>query len=315
MYKKALALLLIFSTPVFAQTSQPAQDESVKKAEAETPSEDAESANFISLHAGLHFTTQYFARGLLQENKGVIAQPWIELRMHLYQTNGPISDVFLFAKSWNSFHSGPSGTGSNLSNSPSAWYETQLTAGLGVQAFRVLTVSGGYNIQISPNDRFNTVEELFVRGDLQDKRLWGLTGEVGPVSWEFDGIRLYGLFAWETDGQRDNGDNRGVYSEVGIKPGITLHPCDNFTASLSVPVSVGFNVFEYHEVQNKGDAPFAFFTLGFEGEVPLKWIPSRYGEWSLYGAVTWYNLGQNVSKFNNRNNDELVGSGGLRFNY
>ena len=325
-YFTSLMLLLAFACPVVAQTSQPTEPESqmegdpdpsdeAKSDETEAKVADANEEGFITLHAGVDFTTQYFRNGIFQENKGVIAQPHIELQMHLYRSNGPISDIYLFARSWNSFHSGPTGTSSNLSNSPAAWYETQLTAGMGVELFRVLQVSGGYTAQVSPNDRFDTVEELFIRGDLADKRLWNLDGEIGPIGWEFDGIRLYGFFVWETDGQRDGGVNRGVYAEVGAKPGVTLHPCDDFTVSLSVPVRVGFNVFEYQEVQNKGDAPFGFFTLGFEGEVPLKWIPSRYGEWSLYGAMHWLHLGQNAARFNNRNNDEIIATGGVRFNY
>jgi hypothetical protein len=330
MLKKALTLLLLFSAPIFAQETRPAKDLDAKvvaESEADPDSEDGSTWNrdseFITLRAGLDMTSQYFFRGILQENQGVVGQPWAELQLHFYRSESLISDVYLFSRSWNSFHSGPSGTESKLSHSPAAWYETQLTVGLGIEAFDVFTVSGGYSIQISPNDRFTTVEELFLRGDLDDKKLWNLRGELGSLKWEFNGLQLYGMFAWETDGQRDGVDNggkftginRGVYSEVGAKPGVTLRPCDAFTISLSVPISVGFNVFEYHEVPHKGDAPFGFFTLGFEGEVPLKAIPERFGAVSLYGAVNWYNLGQNVSKFNNGHNDEVVVSGGMRFSY
>jgi hypothetical protein len=317
MLKNVLTIFLLFATPAFAQTSRPVEAEEAKteeKAEEQTE-ETARDPDFITLRAGVDLTTQYFSRGILQENQGAIGQPWIELRAHLYQGNGPISDVFLLGRNWNSFHSGPTGTGGADSSSPASWFETKATFGLGVQFFKVLTVSGGYTISFSPNDRFETTEEMFVWGELADKELWNLKGEVGFLKWEFDGIRLQGGFVWETDGQRNPGVNDGVYAEIGAKPGVTLHPCEDFTARLSVPVVVGFNVFEYYETPGKGDAPFGFFSLGFEGEVPLKWISSRWGEWSIYGSITWYNLGQNVAHFNGDHNDEVIGGGGLRFSY
>lgn len=342
MLQKILPIILLLATPIFAQDSRPASEDPpgsgvsaiwsggsggyylefspdplVDELEGgDSVEDDFVEKDFITLKGGLNLTTQYFARGMLQENQGVISQPWIELQMHLYQDPSVLSDVYLFVRSWNSFHSGPSGTGDlTKSQSPASWFETQFTFGLGIQAFQVFTISGGYNVQISPNRRFDTVEELYLRGDIADKRLWDLKGGLGGLKWEFDGARVYGFFAWETDGQRDGGDNRGVYAEVGANPGITLRPCDDFTFSLSVPFSVGFNVFEYQEVPFKGDAPFGFFKLGAEGAIPLQWISSKYGQWSLYGGVHWYNLGQNASRFNKRHNDEVVTAGGLRFNY
>ena len=319
MFKKSILILFLMISPALAQDPQPATPQPAEAKPAEVQDEESPKDTqdgFITLDAGIHFTTHYLMRGIPQEDKGVIGQPWIELQMHLYRGNGFITDMYLYGRSWNSFHSGPTGTEDNSTSDRSSWYETQFTAGGGLEFFHVLTVSGGYTFRHSPNDSFVTSEELFVRGTIQDKRLWNLSGDVGGWKLEFEGVRPHGMFAWETSKQRDNGLNRGVYAEVGAEPGLTLSPSEHFSFSLSVPFAVGFNVFEYYEVQNKGDAPFGYFRLGFRGTVPLKFIPDNYGQWSLYGGLDWYKLGQNVANgFNDGENDELIGSGGLVFHY
>ena len=308
MFRNSILLTLLLALPVMAEdpTSQPA---------AETQHEcvgcAAKELDFVSLEFGGQLTTAYYARGILQENQGVIGQPWAEIQLHLFQKDF-VSDIYVFARTWNSFHSGPSGSESNFSSSPASWYESSFSAGLGVKLCNALTVSGGYTINFSPNDRFDTIEELFLRGDLDDRFLWkGFDNEYI----QFDGIRPYGLFAWESDGQRDAGRNRGVYAEVGINPGITLTPDPEFTARISAPITVGLNIFEYYETPNKGDAPYGFTNVGLRGELPLGWIPSKYGEWTLFVQGTWYHLDQNLSKLNSEDNTGLIASGGLTFNY
>jgi hypothetical protein len=324
--KKLLFILLLFTNPVFGQDSRPVDPVIKVQPDQEDKTDDAETnEGWVHLQAGVNFTTHYFSRGNLQENQGVIGQPWVRGELHLYKDPGNwVSDVHAFTGVWNSLHDGPTGTESVESNNPHSWYETKFTAGLSVEIRDVVAFSGGYELTISPNDRFEPIEELFVRGDLSDKSLWDLKGDW----WEFDGLRLYGLFAWETFGQRDVGTERGVYAEVGIKPGITITkipgfgsdepfwtPPEGWVIKVSLPLSVGFNVDDYYEVQGKGDAPFGFMDLGLEAELPLPCINPRYGQWSLYVSGHWIYLDQNLSKFNNGEKNEIIGAGGVRLSY
>lgn len=312
--KKFLLILLLFASPVYGQESRPTETETTETINKQ----DAEAdEGWVKLRAGVDFSTHYFARGNLQENQGVIAQPWARGELHLWRDPGSwVSDVHLFVGTWNSLHDGPTGSGSKESGNPHTWYENKFTAGLSVELKDVIVLSGGYELTTSPNDAFEVIEELFVRADLQDKSLWNLKGDW----WEFDGIRLYGLFAWETFGQRDVGQKRGVYAEVGIRPGMTLTklPLDvleDWSVKVSLPLTVGFNIDEYYEVQGKGDSPFGFMDLGLDVELPLACINPRYGQWSLYVAGHWLYLDQNLSKFNGGEKNELLGSGGIRFSY
>lgn len=319
MYRNAFLLTLLLALPVAAQDAEESATEVTKATSAEGAEEGEvsefttpEKTDFITLRFDGQMATKYYFRGIRQEDQGVIGQPEVEIQLHLFQKSF-VSDVYLFGRSWNSFHSGPTGSSSNGSNSPGSWYETRFTAGMGIKFCNTFTVSGGYTFYDSPNSRFNTVEELFIHGAVDDGKLW--KSILSDPNVEFKGFRPYGLIAWETSGQRDNGRNRGVYAEVGINPGFTFKPNKEFQFSVSAPVSVGLNIFEYYEVPQKGDAPYGFTNVGLRGELPIGWLPKKFGSLTLYVQGNWYHLDQNLTRFNSRENDELVGSGGIRFEY
>jgi hypothetical protein len=311
--KLLLPLFLLISVPAFGQTSRPTETEETEVENKETEAETEEK--YIVLRAGLDMTTHYFARGNLRENQRVIGQPWVEAQLHLWKDKGAwLSDVYGFARSWNSFHTGPTGGQSLTAESPRGWYESEFSAGLALEFFSTVTISGGWAINLSPNDSFETIEEAFLRGSVSDKHLWDWQGE----HWEFDGFRLFGGFAWETNGQRDEGFNKGVYAEIGIQPGVTLKGWSTFpdwTLKVSIPVKVGFNLFEYYEVPNEGDNAFGYSDVGIDVELPLPCVPGRWGNWSLYIAGHWLHLDNNLAQFNGGENNELIGSGGVRFSY
>lgn len=321
--KKFLLIFMLFVSPAFGQDSRPIGDVPPVEQDLEQDEEVVQEAEtnegWIKLRVGVDFTTHYFNRGVMQENQGVITQPWAVGELHLYKDPGNwVSDVYLFAGVWNSFHDGPTGSSSKGKDNPHTWYENRVTVGAGIEIKDVFVFSGGYNLSSSPNGSFDVVEEVFFRGDLKDKTLWDLKGD----GWEFDGIRPHGIFAWETFGQRDVGTKRGSYAEIGIRPGLTIK--DLFTGDgepsgwdlkISVPFLVGFSVNEYYEVQGKGDTAFGFMDLGLDGELPLACINPRYGHWSLYAAGHWIHLDQNSARFNKGHKNEIIGSGGIRFSY
>jgi len=60
----------------------------------------------ISGELGLDFTSQYFFRGIRQENQGVIAQPWINLGMNVYEGEDTLRNLNVVFGQWNSLHDG-----------------------------------------------------------------------------------------------------------------------------------------------------------------------------------------------------------------
>ena len=105
----------------------------------------------------LDLTNAYFFRGILNERDGLIAQPWAELYVSLYSAeDGAIRNVTLGAGVWTSIHSEET----LAADSPESVYETDLYPLLSVGFANGLTLTTTYYFYTSPNDAFDTVEEL-----------------------------------------------------------------------------------------------------------------------------------------------------------
>ena len=63
----------------------------------------------VSVRTGVEFPTHYFFRGILQEDHGFIAQPFLEATVKAYEGSAPLNSVSVTGGIWNSFHSGPTG--------------------------------------------------------------------------------------------------------------------------------------------------------------------------------------------------------------
>lgn len=77
---------------------------------------------FVSGSMGVDFTTAYFFRGIVQENQGVISQPWVELGYNLHSADEGLKSVDLVFGVWNSLHDGPTGGAGGI------WYESDFYA-------------------------------------------------------------------------------------------------------------------------------------------------------------------------------------------
>jgi len=314
MSKRFMVLLLFLFFPTFALADD-------QETPADTTEISDEENQFLHLELGATLTNQYFFRGLLQENQGVIGQPRAEVKLSLY-SNDWLTDVRAVTGTWNSFHSGPTGTQSNA-DTPAAWYENRFHVGAEIDILNHITLSGGYIIYTSPNDSLETIQELYVKLAVDDYYIWHdltpdeLLERGETVIWH--GAQPYGLMAFEAEGQRDNGLNNGVYTEVGIRPAWTLNP--GLVFKVTLPIRIGFSVDQYYEVpvSNPGKLPqddaFGFTDVGLEGELPIPCISGNYGQLSLHLAGHWFYLGQHTAARNNENKHEIIASGGLRFNY
>ena len=69
------------------------------------PATHAEGHNTgkISFSAGVDFTTEYYFRGIIQEDQGLISQPWMEASIAINEKLGLTFGI------WNSFHDNHTG--------------------------------------------------------------------------------------------------------------------------------------------------------------------------------------------------------------
>src|SRR5688572_30215363 len=121
------------------------------------PAPVAASPKVVSGEMGFRFTSQYFFRGILQENQGIIAQPWLELGYGLYEGNDTVKNLGLTFGFWNSLHDGPTGSGGS---GQSMWYESDFYIGLSADVGERLTVGMTYTSYYGANGVRPNVQEL-----------------------------------------------------------------------------------------------------------------------------------------------------------
>ncbi len=254
---------------------------------------------------GADFASQYFFRGIVQENQGLILQPWVKLGYRLYDGNEALHDVDLMFGSWNSVHDGPTG-GSNGN-----WYESDFYVDLAARSGERFAFAARYTAYTNPNNffrnyadanpglpqrGFRAVEELSLTLDFDDRALL--------VDGLRSGLQPHATVAFELNGQRDNGNDRGVYAEIGVAPWIALDDENGAGLRLSFPVKAGFSLFGYYESQNQaagGDELFGFLDMAAALSSPLSWLPKGMGPWHGEAALHWILLGNNLEQ---RNNDD-----------
>jgi hypothetical protein len=261
-------------------TGLPAQDDGGGPPAAAT-SVAAPPAHPFRGTLGVDVATQYFFRGILQEDRGVIAQPSLEVEKPLLEDGtGLLRSSALTFGMWHSLHSGPTGTRGGTD----AWYEADFYAG--VTASRSAASLGvTYTAYASPNGRFDTVQEVAVALGYDDGAAWG-----GGV---FTGLRPAATVAFELNGQADAGRDLGTYLELALCPGLSFegrrprprapraaprpHPAVvPAPFGLSLPITLGLSLGDYYE-RDGLDEPFGYLDVGLAAAFSL---PARLSDWS-----------------------------------
>jgi len=255
----------------------------------------------LSVSAGLDVTTAYFFRGLLRERHGLIVQPSAEIRTTLYRAgeyevgkDGPVSSVGLVLGTWNSIHS-QSDTGT--------FHETDAYGGVSFGLFDTLDLAFSYVAYVSPDDSFDTIQELDVTLALDDVE-W-----LGPLA-----LRPQVTLAHEFDG-RAFGPERGTYLQLGIQPSFELLPGDRYPVSLILPVVAGFSVGDYYETFAHHDEIWGFTSVGAVTSVPLAFLGETHGVWSASLGAHVYTFNDNLETINDDDDPWVVGMAGLSVAY
>ena len=282
----------------------------------ETHEHEKVNSGALTLSGGVDFTNAYYFRGIGQENQGFILQPYATLTMLL------TDNLNISFGTWNSFHGGPTGDdaapGSTQANGSDmqSWYESDFIVGINA-TFDKFSASLTYTAYASPNDSFNTVQEIAIRVGYDDTGLL-------PVK-----LSPYALIAFETSDDADAGNSAfgvlgtssGIYLELGIAPGFTLIDSKTMPVSVSFPIAAGFSLDDYYEaVQAAGldDEFYGYLSLGVNFTMPLAFIPAKFGSWSLVVGGSVLFLGDTTDTLNGvgGNDDvEFIGKVGLSFAY
>ncbi len=263
----------------------------------------------VSVSGGVDFVTQYWFRGMAQENQGFISQPWIDVAINL----GPfgLDNVDVYGGFWGSIHSGTGSSPANPSPGASGFetdlFEADFYAGVSIGLPANFALDVAYVTLTSPAFGGIFADEVDITLAYDDAELWG----EGPLP-GWTGLQPYVMVAIETQGGSDVGVEQGTYLEIGIAPGFTAVQSETYPIDISVPMTAGFSIEDYYET-NAGsgiddDDAFGFFDIGLEASMPLSFMPAEVGSWSVYAGVHAIFLGNSTQEISGPNNFNIVGA-------
>jgi hypothetical protein len=298
----AVTALAMHAAPARAQPTTPTPTPPPTPAEApapaDAPGEPVGSA--IGVQLNLDFTTGYFYRGIVQEDSGLIVQPAARVTVNLLESEALKLDAFVGA--WNSFHGQKTGSRTHGDFSE-YWYEADLLGGVTLTRGK-LALTTSYTFLTSPNDAFETVQELGFTLALDDSEWLG--------AWA---MKPYATLAFETGADASDGadSDTGTYLELGIGPGFSFD-AGKTPVTITFPASVGLSLSDYYQDSAGDDETFGFAQIGVRASVPLG-EPGRYGAWTLGGGVALLLLGDHTSDYNAGDDAEVIATVGVQGNF
>src|SRR5688572_25320765 len=206
----------------------------------------------MTFSGGIDFLNAYMFRGLRQEDSGLVMWPSGDVGVELASGTGAVERVSVNFGTWNSLHTGPTGSDSA---SGKLWYEGDFYAALGLAFDGGVTFGTTYTAYTSPNNTFTSVKEIAFKVSLTDGGVAGFA------------LAPYALVALEMDtspgvGQADGGLEAGTYLEVGVTPQLATT-----VATIALPIKVGLSLDDYYELAGV-DHTFGFLTIGAVATVP-----------------------------------------------
>lgn len=271
----SLALAGLVSVPAMAQDGAAGPPSGAPAAPPE-----ATAPKRLTVTTGMDFTSAYFFRGIRQHSGGTIAQPYFDLGIAVAE------GVTVNVGNWDSVHSSaPAGN----------WYESDYYAGVTFTAGK-LKPGLLYTSYTSPADSFATVKELAGVFAVDD------SASAFPLS-------PRAVLAFElSDAQADGGAGKGVYLELGVKPGIKLAP----KATLLIPVKAGLSLKDYYEGP-LGNDRFGYFDTGVQLSVPA--ASGKGGSLEIHGGIDFQWLGDNMKLLNEGDGVKPIGLIGFTYTY
>jgi hypothetical protein len=291
-----VGMVVLASAPAFAQ-------------EAKDPNPGA-----LTLTGSTDFLNQYMFRGIRQNGSGIAVWPAVDLGIAAYSGEGGLKSVGINFGTWNSLHSGDTGSDSEDSGLGCAcgklWYESDFYATLGLGFGGGTSFSTTYTAYTSPNNGFTTVKEIMFKLAIDDSAKLG-KGALKPY------FAIAQEFGTEPGvGQADGGENAGTYMEIGVSPGYS-----GSKASIGFPIKVGFSLSDYYELNASTtatpvfvDNKFGFFSIAGIVTVPLGGTTS-FGAWNIHGGVEYQALGTTTEALNGGESNQIIGSFGIGFSY
>ena len=273
-----------------------------------TMAQEGPNTGALSFSGGVDFVSAYYFRGYLQENAGLIVQPFFGASAKLVESDDVT--IGLSLSTWNSIHSvhseGDAETGFSDGGGAGAWYENDVYASLPI-SFGDFTVTPTYYLYQYPNGAFESVQEVALTVAYDDSDLW--EGKL------YDGFKLspYITAAYEFD---DGNGSEDGYLELGISPGYTFN-AGSVEIPLTFPITLGMSFDDYYTDADGDNEILGYLQAGVQTSIALgSYIPSKYGAWSLnLGGYYQYLFADSAEIVNNDSQHVWWGKVGISFAY
>jgi hypothetical protein len=232
----------------------------------------------------LDLSNAYYFRGILQERDGVVAQPWAELYLSLFQSEtGPIRDITVGAGVWASVHD----ENTLATHSPAPWYETDVYPLISLGLPGGISLTTIYYFYTSPNGAFSTEQEL------NFKLAWDDSETLGRFA-----LAPWVNFAIETH-RTALGDRAGEGVQLGISPTLFTLENDCFPLEVALPVELGLSIDDYYEkVDGSNNEGFGYLSWALAARLPLSFVPASYGSWAFTATGKGYYFGDSLADVN-----------------
>lgn len=228
----------------------------------------------ITLGITLDVVSQYFFRGIEQQDSGLIFQPGAEIGIAV--TDG----VSAYIGVWESFHSVPT---PGAPTGPKSWYEQDVFAGLTIDLTEIVALDLNYTGYFSPSDSFSDIHEFGFTLAFEDESWMG-------EDWSFD---PYVMVAFEV---QDNGGTEDTYLELGGEFGFDLDDEGDITAA--VPIVVGLSLDDYYTDATGDNEVFGYASVALLVTTSMsnligseEWV----GGWDITVGVTVLFLNDDVA--------------------
>lgn len=259
---------------------------------------------------GVTFTSEYISRGLVEQDKGVIGQPYLDIYLKLY--SGDPNSMFINSVSaqlsfWSDIGSNlytantaiglPEGavqhtTPHTHADAVPSWFEFDWDPGISVSFGQHFTLLTQYFEFDSPAGDFSTARSIDAALSYSDSYLWANVPVLGAGNFAINPhfTVLYELGAPGEAGLQPG----GWYYELGVAPSFTIMPKATYPITLSIPATVGLGDDHGFYAGNT----FGYFSVGPTLSVPLAFIPSCLGSWTVSASYLYYYEGTTVRAFN-----------------
>jgi hypothetical protein len=212
------------------------------------PRARAEEESRFSAMAQIDLSNAYIFRGIMQEKRGLIAQPWGEVYANLYSSeSGFLRDITAGVGVWLSIHSQET----LAANQPTSVYEADYYPLVSIDFAGGVNLLTIYYFYDSPNGAWGeAVQELNLKLSWDDSELTRLSPWVNVAVETFS---------------TSLGSRSGSAVQLGIAP--TLFEGDDF--SISAGAEVGLTIDDYYEGVDAKEDTFGYANVGLGASLPI----------------------------------------------